>query len=93
MCYCNCKLFEHVPGFPAGTLNIVTANSATLAQVGEEMSHNTTVRHLSFTGSTAVGKHLNTECAKSLKKTSMELGGNAPFIIFEDADIQKTVDD
>lgn len=86
------KLFERVPGFPAGTLNIVTADSATSAQIGEEMSHNTVVRHLSFTGSTAVGKYLNTECARSLKKTSMELGGNAPFIIFEDADIQKAVD-
>lgn len=85
------KLFERV-GYPAGTLNVVTGDAATSAEIGEEMCHNRTVRHLSFTGSTAVGKYLNTECAKSLKKTSMELGGNAPFIVFEDADIQKAVD-
>jgi succinate-semialdehyde dehydrogenase/glutarate-semialdehyde dehydrogenase len=85
------KLFER-SGYPAGTLNIVTGDAATSAQIGEEMCHNKLVRHLSFTGSTAIGKYLNTECAKSLKKTSMELGGNAPFIVFEDADIQKTVD-
>jgi succinate-semialdehyde dehydrogenase/glutarate-semialdehyde dehydrogenase len=85
------KLFERV-GYPAGTLNVVTGDAATSAEIGEEMCHNRTVRHLSFTGSTAVGKYLNTECAKTLKKTSMELGGNAPFIVFEDADIQKAVD-
>lgn len=85
------KLFERA-GFPPGTLNIVTCDAETTPQVGEEMCHNKLVCHLSFTGSTAVGKYLNTECARSLKKTSMELGGNAPFIVFEDANIQKAVD-
>ena len=84
------KLFERV-GYPAGTLNVVTSDAAGSAAIGEEMCHNTLVRHLSFTGSTAVGKYLNAECAKTLKKTSMELGGNAPFIIFEDADLEKAV--
>lgn len=57
--------------------------------IGEEMCHNKLVKHLSFTGSTAVGKYLNTECAKTIKKTSLELGGNAPFLVFEDADLEK----
>jgi succinate-semialdehyde dehydrogenase / glutarate-semialdehyde dehydrogenase len=85
------KLFERV-GYPAGTLSIVTGDSTTSAQIGEEMCRNPIVRHLSFTGSTAVGKYLYSECAKTMKKTSMELGGNAPFIVFEDANIQKAVD-
>ncbi|KAL7912452.1 Aldehyde/histidinol dehydrogenase [Trichoderma velutinum] len=85
------KLFERV-GYPAGTLNIVTGDAASSPSIGSEMCCNKLVRHLSFTGSTAVGKFLNGECGKSLKKTSMELGGNAPFIVFEDADIQKAVD-
>ncbi|POR32521.1 Succinate semialdehyde dehydrogenase [Tolypocladium paradoxum] len=84
------KLFERV-GYPAGTLNIVTGDAAASASFGEELCHNTIVRHLSFTGSTAVGKYLNAECGKTLKKTSMELGGNAPFIVFEDADLQNAV--
>ncbi|KAL6812640.1 Aldehyde/histidinol dehydrogenase [Trichoderma camerunense] len=85
------KLFERV-GYPAGTLNIVTGDAASSPSIGNEMCRNKLVRHLSFTGSTAVGKFLNGECGKLLKKTSMELGGNAPFIVFEDADIQKAVD-
>ena len=84
------KLFERV-GYPEGTLNVVTGDATMSPQIGEELCHNPLVRHLSFTGSTAVGKYLNAECAKSLKKTSMELGGNAPFIVFEDADIQMAV--
>ena len=86
------KLFERVEGFPKGTLNIVMGDASVSAEIGAEMCHNRLVRHLSFTGSTAVGKFLNSECAKSLKKTSMELGGNAPFIVFEDANLQKAVD-
>ncbi|CAK7223845.1 hypothetical protein SEUCBS140593_005369 [Sporothrix eucalyptigena] len=86
------KLFERVEGYPAGTLNVVLGDAASSPAIGEEMCHNPLVRHLSFTGSTAVGKYLNGECGKSLKKTSMELGGNAPFIVFEDADLQKAVD-
>ena len=84
------KLFDRV-GYPAGTLSIVTSDAAGSAAIGEEMCHNSIVRHLSFTGSTVVGKYLNTECARSMKKTSMELGGNAPFIVFEDADLHDAV--
>lgn len=86
------KLFERVAGYPAGTLNIVTASATASAAIGHEMCRNPLVRHLSFTGSTAIGKLLNTECARTMKTTSMELGGNAPFIVFEDADLQKAVD-
>lgn len=85
------KLFEQVD-YPQGTLNVVTGDAKASVEIGDEMCHNQTVRHLSFTGSTAVGKHLNSECAKHLKKTSMELGGNAPFIVFEDANLEKAVD-
>lgn len=85
------KLFERV-GYPEGTLNIVTGDAKASVAFGKELCENTAVRHLSFTGSTAIGKFLNAECGKTLKKTSMELGGNAPFIIFEDANIQEAVD-
>ena len=84
------KLFERAGG-PAGVFNIITTSPELTPAVGDELCHNKLVRHLSFTGSTAVGKYLNTECAKTLKKTSMELGGNAPFIIFEDANIENAV--
>src|ERR1700755_346359 len=85
------KLFERA-GYPAGVFNVVTSSSASTPEIGAEMCENKLVRHLSFTGSTAVGKFLNAECAKSLKRVSMELGGNAPFIIFDDADIPKAVE-
>ncbi|KAG4410733.1 hypothetical protein IFR04_016132 [Cadophora malorum] len=86
------KLFERVKGFPPGSLNIVIGDAKASAEMGDELCHNRLVRHLSFTGSTGVGKFLNSECGKSLKRTSMELGGNAPFIVFEDANIEKAVD-
>jgi succinate-semialdehyde dehydrogenase / glutarate-semialdehyde dehydrogenase len=85
------KLFEKA-GYPAGVFNVVTSSSAGTPDIGAEMCENPLVRHLSFTGSTAVGKFLNSECAKSMKRVSMELGGNAPFIIFEDANLEKAVD-
>ena len=85
------KLFERC-GFPSGVLNVVTCSAEATPECGSEMCENPLVRHLSFTGSTAVGMKLNSECAKTLKRTSMELGGNAPFIVFEDADIEKAVD-
>lgn len=84
------KLFEKA-GYEPGILNIVTCSAEGTHAVGQEMTSNKLVRHLSFTGSTAVGKMLAQECAKTLKKISMELGGNAPFIIFEDANIQEAV--
>lgn len=71
-------------GIPAGAINVVTG--ATSA-IGAEMTGNPVVRKLTFTGSTAVGKMLEAQCAATMKKTSMELGGNAPFIVFDDADL------
>ena len=76
-------------GIPAGVLNIVTGNDA--AAIGEEMTSNPAVRKLTFTGSTRVGKRLMAQCAGTLKKVSLELGGNAPFIVFDDADLDAAV--
>ena len=76
-------------GFPAGVINIVTGMDA--AAIGKTMTDSTIVRKLSFTGSTAVGKLLMRQCADSVKKVSLELGGNAPFIVFDDADIDEAV--
>ena len=72
-------------GIPAGVLNIVTGVAATA--IGGELTSNPIVRKLTFTGSTAVGKKLMAQCADTMKKVSFELGGNAPFIVFEDADL------
>ena len=76
-------------GLPAGVLNIVTGNNA--AEIGGEMTSNPVVRKLTFTGSTQVGKRLMAQCAGTLKKLSLELGGNAPFIVFDDADLDSAV--
>ena len=78
------KLFERAGG-PPGVLNILTSSVEKSPQIGEEFTQSEIVKHLSFTGSTATGRYLHAECAKSFKKTSMELGGNAPFIVFGDA--------
>ena len=75
-------------GVPAGVLNVLTGDSAA---IGGEMTSNPQVRKLSFTGSTAVGKKLMAQCAGTLKKLSLELGGNAPFIVFDDADLDAAV--
>lgn len=75
-------------GLPAGVLNIVTGSARV---VGGELTANPVVRKLSFTGSTEVGKTLLAQCAATVKKVSMELGGNAPFIIFDDADLDEAV--
>ncbi|WP_417330598.1 NAD-dependent succinate-semialdehyde dehydrogenase [Halomonas cupida] len=75
-------------GVPRGVLNVVTGSSDI---VGGELTGDPRVRKLSFTGSTEVGKILLGECAKTVKKVSMELGGNAPFIIFEDADLDQAI--
>ena len=75
-------------GFPAGVCNVVTGSST---ELGGEFCENTKVRKLSFTGSTRVGALLLAQCAPTIKKTSMELGGNAPFIVFEDADLDEAV--
>ncbi|MDP6190057.1 MAG: NAD-dependent succinate-semialdehyde dehydrogenase, partial [Gammaproteobacteria bacterium] len=75
-------------GVPAGIFNVVTGPPR---PIGAEMTSNPTVRKLTFTGSTPVGKLLMQQCAPTLKKVSLELGGNAPFIVFEDADIDAAV--
>jgi len=79
------KLAE-MAGFPAGVFNVVTGKPT---GIGKAMCESSEVRKLSFTGSTAVGKRLYAACADTVKKISLELGGNAPFIVFEDADIVK----
>jgi succinate-semialdehyde dehydrogenase/glutarate-semialdehyde dehydrogenase len=79
----------HRVGIPAGVFSIVTGSAA---QIGGEMTSNPIVRKLTFTGSTEIGKILLEQCAKTVKKTSMELGGNAPFIVFDDADLDAAVD-
>jgi succinate-semialdehyde dehydrogenase / glutarate-semialdehyde dehydrogenase len=76
-------------GVPAGVLNVVTGSARV---IGGELTGNPKVRKLTFTGSTEVGVQLLRECAGSVKKVSMELGGNAPFIVFDDADIDAAVD-
>jgi len=77
-------------GFPPGVLNIVTGLDA--PAIGQELTKSKAVRKLSFTGSTAVGKQLMRQCADTVKKISLELGGNAPFIVFDDADLDAAVD-
>ena len=75
-------------GVPAGVLNILTGDAAA---IGGEMSSNPTVRKLTFTGSTSIGKKLMAQASSTLKKLSLELGGNAPFIVFDDADLDEAV--
>ncbi len=75
-------------GVPPGVINIVAGRTA---EIGKEMTSNPIVRKLTFTGSTPVGKTLMAACAGTVKRTSMELGGNAPFIVFDDADIDAAV--
>ncbi|MFT4520703.1 MAG: succinate-semialdehyde dehydrogenase/glutarate-semialdehyde dehydrogenase [Halioglobus sp.] len=76
-------------GIPAGVFSVVAGNNA--RAIGGEMTGSTIVRKLTFTGSTEVGKVLMKQCADTVKKTSMELGGNAPFIVFDDADLDAAV--
>lgn len=76
-------------GVPPGIFNVITTDRA--AEVGGELTSNPVVRKLSFTGSTAVGKRLMEQCAGTVKKLSLELGGNAPFIVFDDADLDAAV--
>ena len=77
-------------GFPPGVFNVITASEA--APIGEELTTNPIVKKISFTGSTRVGKILLEQAAGQVKKVSLELGGNAPFIVFADADIDAAVD-
>ncbi|MEX0708156.1 MAG: NAD-dependent succinate-semialdehyde dehydrogenase [Woeseia sp.] len=75
-------------GIPAGVVNLVSGRTS---DIGAELTSNPIVRKLTFTGSTPVGKKLVADCAQTMKRTSMELGGNAPFIVFDDADIDAAV--
>ena len=79
-------------GIPAGVLNMITADAANSIAVGKVICASDVVRHLSFTGSTEVGRILMAQSAPTIKKMSLELGGNAPFIVFDDADIASAVE-
>ncbi len=75
-------------GFPKGVVNVITGQAR---EIGAELTANPLVRKLSFTGSTEIGKLLMEQCATTVKKVSLELGGNAPFIVFDDADIDAAI--
>jgi succinate-semialdehyde dehydrogenase/glutarate-semialdehyde dehydrogenase len=78
-------------GIPAGVINILTADADRSIAIGKTLCASPTVRHLSFTGSTEVGRILMAQCAPTVKKLALELGGHAPFIVFDDADIDAAV--
>ena len=86
-----CELAERA-GLPPGVMSVVTGAAEDAPAIGGEMTSNPVVRKLSFTGSTAVGKLLMRQCAGTVKKISLELGGNAPFIVFDDADLDAAVE-
>ncbi len=79
-------------GMPPGVLNVLTADADQSIAVGQALCESDVVRHLSFTGSTEVGRILMKQCAPTVKKLGLELGGNAPFIVFDDADIDAAVE-
>ncbi|MGM9485957.1 NAD-dependent succinate-semialdehyde dehydrogenase [Ideonella sp. YS5] len=79
-------------GMPAGVLNVLTADGGNSIEIGKVLCASDVVRHLSFTGSTEVGRILAAQCAPTVKKISLELGGNAPFIVFDDADLDSAVE-
>src|SRR6201987_335494 len=76
-------------GVPPGVFNVITGSAT---EIGAELTSHPTVRKLSFTGSTVIGKVLMAQCASTVKKLSLELGGNAPFIVFDDADLDRAVE-
>ena len=79
-------------GIPPGVLNVLTADSDNSIAIGKVFCASDTIRHISFTGSTEVGRILMAQSAPSIKKLSLELGGNAPFIVFDDADVDSAVE-
>ena len=79
-------------GIPAGVINIITADATNSIAIGKMLCASDVVRHISFTGSTEVGRILMAQSAPTVKKMSLELGGNAPFIVFDDADIDSAVE-
>jgi succinate-semialdehyde dehydrogenase/glutarate-semialdehyde dehydrogenase len=82
-------VIAEMAGLPEGVMNIVTGSAS---QIGEELTSNPAVKKITFTGSTEIGKILLKQCADTVKKVSMELGGNAPFLIFDSADVDKAVE-
>jgi succinate-semialdehyde dehydrogenase/glutarate-semialdehyde dehydrogenase len=78
-------------GIPPGVLNVLTADTERSIAIGKVLCASDVVRHLSFTGSTEVGRILMAQCAPTIKKLALELGGNAPFIVFDDADVESAV--
>jgi succinate-semialdehyde dehydrogenase/glutarate-semialdehyde dehydrogenase len=86
-----CELAER-SGLPPGVFSVVTGDAQDAPAIGSAMTGSSTVRMLGFTGSTEVGKLLMSQCAGTVKKVSLELGGNAPFIVFNDADIDLAID-
>ncbi len=84
-----CALADQA-GIPAGVINMITSTHSQM--IGDELTGNPIVKKLTFTGSTAVGKLLMKQCAGTVKRTSMELGGNAPFIVFKDADLDAAIE-
>jgi succinate-semialdehyde dehydrogenase/glutarate-semialdehyde dehydrogenase len=85
--FAMCVLAERA-GVPAGVVSVITGDSK---PIGGELTGNPIVRKLSFTGSTAVGKLLMSQCSSTVKKVSLELGGNAPFVVFDDADLESAI--
>jgi len=81
----------HEAGLPAGVMNCLTVGREEVVEAGKTLCHAPELRKLSFTGSTAVGKWLYRECSETVKKLSLELGGNAPYIVFDDADLNVAV--
>ena len=84
-------MLAHEAGVPAGVLNLITTSRERAVPAVADWLHDARVRKITFTGSTAVGKYLARESADTLKKLSLELGGNAPFIVFDDADLEAAV--
>ncbi len=82
----------HRAGLPAGVINIITADAGRSVEIGQVLCASPIVRHLSFTGSTPVGRILMQQCAPTVKKLALELGGHAPFIVFDDADLNAAVE-
>ncbi len=92
LCALALARLAHQAGLPAGVLNVLTSDASGSVAIGKALCASPLVRHLSFTGSTEVGRLLAAQCAPSVKKLSLELGGNAPYIVFDDADLDSAVE-
>ncbi|MEC5397857.1 NAD-dependent succinate-semialdehyde dehydrogenase [Uliginosibacterium sp. H1] len=92
LCALALAVLAQEAGMPAGVLNVLPADAERSLAIGKVLCDSPVVRHLSFTGSTEVGRILMAQCAPTLKRLSLELGGHAPFIVFDDADIDAAVE-